>query len=331
VVDWVRSCHHGTWRLFTDPNILTTGRYYFASEDTPHYPGWHNLGSADWTYAYDEAYQTPPLGEDREKRSGYSKGDLGIPSPDPKLRGSPDCIERGEVYPQAVPPEERQLVNGIPVECWDGVAPDPVPVLWLKPESLDQLEEGGQIERWPDSSVYENHARQPDPELRPFKSTIFGPSGAVSGQFNTLELLRPVRLRYHWTLFFVWGNGGSVFNPFLRSDLFQGLLRWQPTQWRQPSNGSRWIFNWPGGSSAGGFGMVQRDGAGWGLQRNAGVAGSFGTEIDEALGFQSVLPFTTGSFGLLPSILFEVKVFDGAISETQKASEVAYFAAKYGF
>jgi len=222
-------------------------------------------------------------------------------------------------------------VNGIPVECWDGVAPDPVPVLWLKPESLDGLGVDELIPKWPDSSVYENHARQADPEFRPTKSDLFGFSSARSDPLQSLSLLRPIQLRYYWTLFFVWDQEGVISNPFLRSDLLQGLFRWQPSQWRHPNTGTRWIVNWPPPPAVSGFGMIQREGLAWKLQRNGDTLASFSTLTDEAISFQAILPLTMGSFGPLASHWFELKVFDSRLSDAQTAAEVAYFQTKYGF
>lgn len=72
---------------------MRDGFYWFCPEDTPFYPGIHQLGSRDWTS--DEREPPPVLGEWEGARQWY-RGDAPARRPLPLLVGSADCIEHGE-------------------------------------------------------------------------------------------------------------------------------------------------------------------------------------------------------------------------------------------
>lgn len=115
----MRSAYSATWRLFREhPEILTKGRYVRVPAGTPHYPGWHNLGSRDWTS--DEREPWPPLGEAAGPRT-YFTGQFEGDYPPAQLIGSAECLHQGERWPLAVVTE---LAQGFPVLCY---ADPPIP------------------------------------------------------------------------------------------------------------------------------------------------------------------------------------------------------------
>jgi len=123
-VEWLRSCKTSHWRLFRDhPEILTGGEFFFADPTTPHYPGWHNFWSRDWTT--NDAPEFPALGEQK----GTARWDLGSP-PEirvrPGLVGSADCCAYGASYP---PPfvDDWHLEGGFDFRCL--LPPIGIPIL----------------------------------------------------------------------------------------------------------------------------------------------------------------------------------------------------------
>ena len=67
----VRSCFSSSWRLFRDSDQETPGRYVFAPEGTPCYPGAHNLWSRDWV---SDEMEGAELGEVADAQRLYSLG-----------------------------------------------------------------------------------------------------------------------------------------------------------------------------------------------------------------------------------------------------------------
>ncbi len=115
-VEWLRSCYSSEWRLFKGSPVAVKGRYFFAKQGTPHYPGWHNLGSRNWTS--DERDPWPELGETATTQRPYSKGELraGVP---PAIRvGTADCIANGETLPLPVIVPPRTFIAGIDSRCY---------------------------------------------------------------------------------------------------------------------------------------------------------------------------------------------------------------------
>jgi Lipase (class 3) len=107
----VRSCFRSRWRLFRNRPETTAGQYVFCDDDTPVYPGAHNLWSRDWISDELDGFE---LGEVPDAKRSYSLGaSLGI-APAPRLIGSADCIEHGETWPLAVVPV---LVGGFDARC----------------------------------------------------------------------------------------------------------------------------------------------------------------------------------------------------------------------
>lgn len=195
-VDWARSCHIGTWRLFKNrPDLLTAGRFYFATDDTPFYPGFHHVYSADWTYDREAQLGPPDLGEDRERRIGYSRGSFGTDLPPPHPLGSRECLEVGEGVPD--PAEERTLIMGVDSRCWSAVG-EPVPevgrVLWLTPDRLSSIPVGGLVRRWADRSSLDNPAVLTDGVLTPLRSVSAGLPSLATDSLHYLDASYPVTL-----------------------------------------------------------------------------------------------------------------------------------------
>lgn len=247
MVDWTRSSHKGKWRLFANSGQLTRGRYYFAAPGTPHYPGWHNLGSADWTYSRDEVYQPPTLGEDRAERWGYDKGGLGQPFPGALLIGDSPCIEGGERVLPSVP---RLMPGGIDARCYER-AGLPVPsqpqggmTFWYRPEGIPVGPDGGTFATWRDDGTGRRNLGMPVPTRRPARLSA-GLGGLVSGRFDqpttpTNKLLNtpldvnavpvPIMLGNRHTLYVVAQTGGTVtpiYGPWLLGDNLQAGSSWK--------------------------------------------------------------------------------------------------------
>jgi hypothetical protein len=128
-VEWVRRSFRGRWRLYRDrPDILTRGRYVKTPEETPFYPGWHNLWSADWTYDRKVQADPPPLGEVRSGRLGYDKGGISPVLAPAALVGSADCVRHGDVFPIPLS-VVRSTVGGFDSRCWSQLGLD-VPGIW---------------------------------------------------------------------------------------------------------------------------------------------------------------------------------------------------------
>jgi microcystin-dependent protein len=115
-VDYVRSCYKGEWRLFNGrPDLTTKGRLVFAPDNTPHYPGFHNVWSNNWTMDTWYPVELPELGDITPRRRSYSPGTLRIPYPPAITVGRPACIAEGETYPPAV---GSWLIEGYDAQCW---------------------------------------------------------------------------------------------------------------------------------------------------------------------------------------------------------------------
>lgn len=132
-MEWLRSCYTSQWRLYRDrPDILTTGTYVRCPDSRPCYPGFHNVGSRNWTS--DEHGDQPSLGEDPDVRQIWTNGEPPANFPPAILLGSVDCVASGEV-----PGEPPELFQGYPVLCWpvDPRFGDPPPYDNLNPNDRD--------------------------------------------------------------------------------------------------------------------------------------------------------------------------------------------------
>lgn len=101
-VEWGRSCYESEWFLFRDaPAQSTRGRYYFAPEGTPFYPGRHHLSSRNW---HDSNWRHEVvLGESLASEHVWDAGEL----PFVQLRtlpvGNADCLADGAKIANAIP------------------------------------------------------------------------------------------------------------------------------------------------------------------------------------------------------------------------------------
>lgn len=119
VVEVVRSCFRSRWRLFRGRSETTDGRYIFAPDNAPCYPGPHNLWSKDWV---SDELGDYALGEDSTATRQWVNGAAIGPVPGPELIGSADCIRNGETWPLATIPTLR---GGFDARC-----PEIVPEPW---------------------------------------------------------------------------------------------------------------------------------------------------------------------------------------------------------
>jgi len=134
----LRNPTYGLWRLFAGrPDIQTPGRYIWAPEGTPAYPGLHWLGSDIWTS--DEYLDDPGLGIVRDGTYRRWKGDGPARHPPAVRLGDADCILNGE-RPGRV---SLALVDGFDARCWRHFPVPPGPnVLYIdvrQPEYQSQF------------------------------------------------------------------------------------------------------------------------------------------------------------------------------------------------
>ncbi len=123
-MEWLRTCYTGQWRLFRgQPGIVTPGRYVRVPLNTPHYPGFHNLGSRRWRQGNGE--EQPALGELDNSAQQWSTGAAGGAVPPAVVVGSQDCISQGGRWP--LPVIDREFVNGFDSRCFAGFLPSTFP------------------------------------------------------------------------------------------------------------------------------------------------------------------------------------------------------------
>lgn len=108
----MRTCFSSNWRLHAGSNVLTPGRYVRCPAGQAHYPGFHQLGSRDWTS--DERDPWPALGEYDGARAYYN-GQAPNPFPLPITIGTERCLAAGESDP---PPPGRRYLDGFDSRCF---------------------------------------------------------------------------------------------------------------------------------------------------------------------------------------------------------------------
>lgn len=108
-MDWLRSCYSSAWRLIEGSDLETPGRFVFCPEETPHYPGWHNLGSRNWTS--DEREPEPALGEVSSYKQRWFRGAGPAPFPSAVLIGNAQGVIAGELV-EHICPWEFSAENG---------------------------------------------------------------------------------------------------------------------------------------------------------------------------------------------------------------------------
>jgi Lipase (class 3) len=114
-VEWGRSCYVSGWRLFRDNlEVVTRGRYYFAPPNTPHFSGFHNLGSRNWEDKNHLLEQG--LGEDQTYKQSWNGGQIPAAPPLPSVVGSLECIQQGETIEHSI--VASSLIDGFPPDCF---------------------------------------------------------------------------------------------------------------------------------------------------------------------------------------------------------------------
>jgi len=318
------------------PDLLTRGRFYFVPPGTPHYPGFHNQWSADWTYSYGQETDSPPLGEDRYARLGYSLGSLGVAYPAVTRIGEASCVESGEVYPQQN--GERTLIAGIDSRCWSsaGLAvPDQIPALKLEASSLPSASPTT-IDLWRDTSPYANHARRvPGPAEVLVVDTLGQPKAAAFAATAMMALDYPLRMQGDGACYAVIWPVNVPFMPQTSAFPFgqQGL------------NDFALMYTWFQNRAIGDWVSYSHDGLGWwqtwhliGLRRQAGVltVRFDGTTLapisnsDE--GTLTIDRIGGGAFpGILagPWVTAELRVYLGSVSAEQDEVIADYLRITY--
>lgn len=338
IVEEVRSCYTGTWRLFKDrPDITTRGRYVFAPEGTGYFEDFHYFGSEIWTHDVYIPQTDPPLGEIAIENRSYSSGLLGVPYPLGGSLGSNDCFSGGEIYP---PTLDRHLVAGLDCRCWTSAGqpcPDNIPLLWLRPQSIDSLDDGSKVSRWKDSSVYANHVFNADTRFEPIKDTL----GVFAGvaRFPSWELLLKNRFRVggEFCCFVVSKFIPQTSDPRESASLFLfgGLNSWilkltRHTYGYQEIHGGVSHTSVIDTSLGVAIYTVRKKDRLVNVYRNGVAGGPPGSALD-------VLS-SSGGVGqnILPSIfaktigLFQLKLFPSALTDVQVVAETTALKLEYG-
>lgn len=128
-VEWLRSCYKSEWKLFGDYSITSPGQYCFCPEGTPHYAGFHHLGSRNWTS--DEFPGPFPLGELAGAKQLWHNGETPSPYPAAVAYGNTECFLDGE---QGEAIGWSSLQNGYPTVCF---LPPPAGTPVLPPQLPD--------------------------------------------------------------------------------------------------------------------------------------------------------------------------------------------------
>jgi len=177
-VEWLRSCYRGKWRLFKDrPDIVTAGRYVFA-DGKPHYPGVHNLGSANWM-ADEGVRPAGALGE--VAYDGWDNGMSAVALPPAGRIGDEGCIADGERWP--LPVIDRTFPGGWDSRCW--LLPLPMPPAVPAIDAVD-------IEPRPNALTYAQilDALYTDPAAATAMLQAFlGPSAVITAVPNDASLI----------------------------------------------------------------------------------------------------------------------------------------------
>lgn len=113
-VDWLRSCHKGTWRFYEGrPDVLTRGRFFFVPHDQPHLDTEHWFSSCTWDLHVDRPADA--LGEDPSFGYPWTNGFRGFPLPPLTPLGTPAEFLQMEYPPLTL---ERTNYGGIDSRCW---------------------------------------------------------------------------------------------------------------------------------------------------------------------------------------------------------------------
>jgi len=124
VVDVLRSCHTGRWRFYKNrPDIITSGRFYFAHPDAPCLPYPHDFYSATWTVGDErDPLSTGPI---QEPPGAWNQGELDISFPPGTPFGTWSQFAEELTFPEEI--NGSQLRAGIPTSCWTSVGQPFVP------------------------------------------------------------------------------------------------------------------------------------------------------------------------------------------------------------
>lgn len=338
IVEFVRSCYVGQWRLFKDhPELLTTGRYVRAPEGTPHYPGWQNFVSSNWVADAETPPEPPELGEVTTGNRPWSNGAYRYPYPPAVVLGEAGCISDGETLPAV--PTVRQTLDGFPAACWvraGQMPPDPLPVNWFTPDGLGGYVDGDPIPLWGDISGLANNLQQTEGDPPPVKGNDGTWDYAEFTQHSRLDLKRSVELCDAFQLFMVVNLAGSPFATFLRADFQYPSLTVEPTRWiyNTPLNSA--IF--PIGGGASGLTVIALDRFGDRMTaiKNGGAAHTSPQHSSlhkflsafTAVGlYRRIIPPIFNV--VLPVQVYEVMAFDTLLTVGQRNSWLAYLIGKY--
>jgi len=112
-VEWVRTAYQGQWLLFQDSDKISYGRYVYTDPDTPHYPGFHNLGSATWDDA--NWHHETILGEVRGIPRVWDDGSPPIVKVRASAKGTAECLADGELAVNSV--DAHACIDGYIPQC----------------------------------------------------------------------------------------------------------------------------------------------------------------------------------------------------------------------
>jgi len=120
----LRSCHAGRWRFFKNrPDVITSGRFYFADDQANPLPYYHDFYSSTWTKG--DEYAADATGPIQEQVGPWNAGDLDISFPPGIPYGDADQFSGELSYPDDT--NNSRLRAGIPEACWTSVGAPFVP------------------------------------------------------------------------------------------------------------------------------------------------------------------------------------------------------------
>lgn len=213
--------------------------------------------------------------------------------------------------------------------------PPPGPMLWFKPESIQDLNDFDPIGSWPNEGYLDIPLVQGDPLNPCLKMSDFGWPMALCDFVSTMQLQEVISLDKEWAVFLVGAFYPLIQHSWLNGSVPACFLTLTSTQYRHDHGVDHYSMN--SANPAGGLRV-------FGIRRNRDritIMTTLGDRVFSALstqlyGLQQFTPTCQYRRTLPPLIvdfddcgLVEAKVYDYGIDDDQWQMEKDYFANKY--
>jgi len=241
--------------------------------------------------------------------------------------------------------QDKVLVGGFDSRCWTlaGEAiPDQIPRIWFRPETLDSYIQGQPVPTWKDSSSYTNDCVNVGGGFPPRMAT-FPPYDCVMCDKNhVLNEVPAITFCSAWTAIIVmmvpeYFTGVPFNNKCCGAGLNLYMLDVEPNQigWRDNLGHGTW--NTLGNYNNLIVWTIRRKPQYAEAWRNNTYLGIRGAGLNAPRGRLPLLNVTPLSDYVITrpvpifkqSAMFEAKIFDGAISDSQLLAERTFMVAKY--